>query len=399
MTRNLQLYPAYATAFAANFWLPVFFLYFQSQLSVAQVLRLEALYYLAVVFLEVPSGYFSDAVGRRVTLMIAATSLVFAHALFFLGDSFYYFAAGQILLAGGMAFNSGTNTALHYESLVRLGRAEEFDQREARVAKFTFLGSGVAALVGGLVATGALRYAYGLSFLGALIALGLAAAMVEPSQHSGGRKLGIDGFRRGVFAALRELKHPALRWLTAYGIIMIVLNHLPYEFYQPYLDQLLTGSNILENSTPLSSGIITLITMVIAGQIAGRSIAIRDRLGLAPTLLLGTALQTLIIAVMAFVVHPAVLLLIVLRSCPRAIMTAPRNAAVNPLIAEDHRATYLSLESLAGRLAFSATLYGLASLGDDGSALHRALVAATLIAVMGFGILWATSPWLKKTPL
>ena len=45
--------------------LPVFFLYFSSHLSLSEVLRLEALYCLAVVVLEAPSGYFSDRVGRR----------------------------------------------------------------------------------------------------------------------------------------------------------------------------------------------------------------------------------------------------------------------------------------------------------------------------------------------
>lgn len=37
----------------------------------SRVLRLEAIYYIAVVFLEVPSGYFSDRFGRRQTLLIA----------------------------------------------------------------------------------------------------------------------------------------------------------------------------------------------------------------------------------------------------------------------------------------------------------------------------------------
>jgi MFS family permease len=37
----------------------------------SRVLRLEAIYYIAVVILEVPSGYFSDRFGRRQTLLIA----------------------------------------------------------------------------------------------------------------------------------------------------------------------------------------------------------------------------------------------------------------------------------------------------------------------------------------
>jgi MFS family permease len=391
--RNLKLYPAYATAFAAHFWLPVFFLYFQSHLTVAEVLRLEALYYFSVVLLEVPSGYFSDAIGRRITLIVAAASVTGAHAFFFFGNGFYVFAAGQVLLAAGMAFNSGTNTALHYDTLAHLGRTGEYGDREARVAHLTFLGSGIAALLGGLIATFGLRNAYLLSIGGGLLAFCLACAMAEPSPDRRRHEVGLKKFQGKLLRAMGELRQPTVCWLSAYAVLMIVLNHIPYEFYQPYLDGLLQNSVQLHSATPLSSGLVTLITMLLAAQVAGRSIALRERFGLIPTLLFGTALQGTIIAAMALFVHPVIVLLILLRSCPRAIMTAPRNAAINPRIDEDHRATYLSLESLAGRLAFSGTLWGLATLGSAGGELRPLLLVATGIAIAVFvGLLLTARP-------
>ena len=146
----------------------MFFLFFQSHFTLADVLRLEAIYYFAVVLLEVPSGYFSDAVGRRVTLIIAALSTAAAHALFLFSDTFLFFAAAQILLAGGIAFNSGTDTALHYDTLAALNRKAEYGEREARVAGWSFRLSGIAAPAGGLGAALDLRIAYALSLAGAL---------------------------------------------------------------------------------------------------------------------------------------------------------------------------------------------------------------------------------------
>ena len=75
---NLRIYPWYVALFNAHFWMPVFFLYFLQHVSMSEVLRLEAIYYLAVVILEVPSGYFSDRFGRRPTLLIACSSLLLA---------------------------------------------------------------------------------------------------------------------------------------------------------------------------------------------------------------------------------------------------------------------------------------------------------------------------------
>ena len=63
LERNLRWYAVYVAASNALFWMPLFFLYFSQHLDVAQVLRLEAVYYAAVVLLEVPTGVASDRRG------------------------------------------------------------------------------------------------------------------------------------------------------------------------------------------------------------------------------------------------------------------------------------------------------------------------------------------------
>lgn len=75
------------------------------------------------------------------------------------------------------------------------------------------------------------------------------------------------------------------------------------------------------------AGVHMALVMFIASFVAGWSVRLRDRLGLGGALLTATALQTIIIAVMGFVLHPLVLVLVLLRSVPRALMTAPVNAA------------------------------------------------------------------------
>ena len=52
MDRNLELYPWYQALRNGVFWLPVFFLYFLSVVSLEEALLLESIYYLAVVTLE-----------------------------------------------------------------------------------------------------------------------------------------------------------------------------------------------------------------------------------------------------------------------------------------------------------------------------------------------------------
>ena len=64
---------------------------------------------------------------------------------------------------------------------------------------------------------------------------------------------------------------------------------------------------------------------------------------------------------MGWLLHEVVLLLILARSLPAAIMLPPLRGAVTPQLPRSLRATYLSLQSLLGRLAFSGTLLLLAA--------------------------------------
>ena len=58
---------------------------------------------------------------------------------------------------------------------------------------------------------------------------------------------------------------------------------------------------------------------------------------------LGAAVTWLVHEVELHLKHPVVVLLVLLRSCPRALMAAPVNAAVAPRVPQQQRATYLSL--------------------------------------------------------
>ena len=397
--RNVRLYPLYQVFFNAYFWLPVFFLYFSEQLPLRRVLQLEAIYYVTVVVVEVPSGYFSDTVGRRRTLMVAATALVLSYSLFFFGNGFAAFALAQVCLAIGLAFNSGTDTALHFDSLSGIDRAGEYADREASVHRLALLGGAVAALVGGLAAAWQIRIAYGLSLLAAVAALVTVWFMVEPPRRTvpGEDTVARRGFARQLAACVGRLRDRTLAWLLCFAILMIVINHVPYELYQPYLDLLLSDREVVlpGRGTPLVTGVITALTMLIAAWATARSIRLRDRIGLGATLLLATTLQVVIMAAMGLVLHEAILVLILLRSVSSAIMQPPMRAAITPRLPQSLRATYLSIQSLAGRFAFAGTLWLLSTGTEPGAApdwptLSSMSRTCALVGFAGFFVLAAT---------
>jgi MFS family permease len=393
LQRNLKLYPWYAGLFHAYFWLPVYFLFFQSKLDLADVLLLESVYFASVVAMEVPSGWFSDMFGRKRTLIAASLFLCAAYILFLQANSFNMFAIAQMLLAAGIAFNSGTDTSFLLETTQALGVQDEYGAREANATRFNFLGTAVAAVLGGLAAIPDFRGAYVLSFVGAVGLLAITIRFTEPLPANPSSKTPRVGFIKQIVSCVGLLRNIRLLWLSVFAVFMIVMNHIPYEFYQPFVKELAREYEIMK-ATPFLTSLHLALTMVVAAWIASKSIQIRDRIGTGATLISAAGLQLAMVAVMYFFVNIPAAIATLLRSCPRALMTAPLNAAVAPNVPTSMRATFLSLQSLFGRLGFASTLafFAYAVGGDEWASITNMLQWGMWMGIVGLAALIMTSP-------
>jgi len=393
LQRNLKLYPWYAGLFHAYFWLPVYFLFFQSKLDLADVLLLESIYFASVVAMEVPSGWFSDMFGRKRTLIAASLFLCAAYILFLQANSFNMFAIAQMLLAAGIAFNSGTDTSFLLETTQALGVQDEYGAREANATRFNFLGTAVAAVLGGLAAIPDFRGAYVLSFVGAVGLLAITIRFTEPLPANPSSKTRRVGFIKQIVSCIGLLRNIRLLWLSVFAVFMIVMNHIPYEFYQPFVKELAREYEIMK-ATPFLTSLHLALTMVVAAWIASKSIQIRDRIGTGATLISAAGLQLAMVTVMHFFVNIPAAIATLLRSCPRALMTAPLNAAVAPNVPTSMRATFLSLQSLFGRLGFASTLafFAYAVGGDEWASITNMLQWGMWMGIVGLAALIVTSP-------
>jgi MFS family permease len=383
--KNIRLYPWYVGLFHAYFWLPIYFLFFNSRLELSEVLLLASFYFASVVVIEVPSGWFSDTFGRKKTLVTASCFLCTAYVLFLFANSFEQFAIAQMFLAGGIAFNSGTDTSFLLESTQSLGKEEVYAPCEARAMKFNFLGTAVASVFGGLAAIPDYRGAYVLSLIGGIGLLVITLQFKEPAQKNKEDRV---NFFNQVISCFALLRNTRLLWLSFFAVFMIVINHIPYEFYQPYMEEIAKQYDAL-TSTPLLTSVHLTITMLIASWVASRSIRIKNKIGTNSTLLSAAGLQVTMTGLMHLYINLPVAVISVLRSCPRALMTAPLNVAVAPNVPASKRATFLSLQSLFGRLGFSATLAFFASIasGNDWAAMSVMLGWGMWGGLAGFALL------------
>ena len=355
---NIRLYPYFRVASDGMAWITVFFLYMIRHVPLEEVILLSAVYYLSVFLLEVPSGYFSDRVGRRTTLLLSSMALVTSYLCFIFGDDFAWFAVAQFFLAAGISFQSGTDTALLYDSLKALGREAEYAQREASAEQVGQVAIAIATLAGGILGMIDLRLAYLYSLVSAIAMLALAWRFSEP-RHADESGVVSQGFLVVVLSCLRRLRDPVLGWTFLLVIVLYALAHVIYEFYQPYITLLDLAWLDAPQYAPLISGIVISISMFGGALGARLSMPWQLRFGFVGVLALAMLIQLGIVAAMALALSPLVLSMVCARNFPMALAHAPVRAAIAPRIGREQRATYLSIQGLSERLVFALLLLAL----------------------------------------
>ncbi len=379
MSFNIRLFPTYMTLIRLDFWMPVFFLYFLTLFDLNRVLQLEAIYYAAVVLLEVPSGYVSDRFGRKITLVIASIAGAFSGLIFATNNTFGWFVAAQILYAVFMAFNSGSDTSLLYDSLKSEGREKEILAIEADAHSKAFFFGAIASVVAGLAAYyGGFRAAYFLSGIAYSAAALIVCRFTEPPQTG---KAPESNFFDQIGTCFAALRNQALLWVFLYYVGRTIFEHIPYEFFQPYVKTIVPPAWLA-----IISGTHLAVTKLFSSAMANKAKKIVERWGTTAVLLFTNTVITALILIMGLWFHPIVLVLLLARNVAHGLGESVMNAAIHPRIDSGIRATYLSLQSLAGRLSFAGTLALIALFSGDDS--EPRILSKILLTMGAFSIAW-----------
>ena len=348
--RTVALYPWFKFAQNLVFWQAIWFLYFQNVLSAAEAILLYAVYDLSTMMLEVPSGWISDRLGRRLTLILSSLAGVLGGVLVVAGDGFAAFALAQVAFGTAAALASGTDSALLYEALQADGREDEIEAQELRAWRFSFAALATSAITGGAVALYFDVLTFAMSAVASAAAVVLCWFMSDVDRPA----------TRNAFQALRtlwaSLKQPVLVWLLALGVVMYGFSHLPFVFGQPFIVEALKGTG-LQADAPLVSGAVTTSMMIISVLTSLIAERVRRRIGLTPLLLSAFALQIVIVAVLAATNSIAAIAVLLLRMVPDSMSRPFVLARIQPFLSDDSRATYLSVRALFARLTFAASLW------------------------------------------
>lgn len=348
--RNLGLVPAYQALAFGYAVIPFFILLVREQgLSFADYASLQSVYYITTLLCDLPTGILADWIGRKPVLALAAVAQSAGFVAMALAQSYGAFACAQILLGLGQAMLSGTTAAIVYDSLRITGRTQEYVYYESLSVIGRMLGTSVAFLAGGYISQYySFEAAAWTSGILTLLSLPVALVMTEPPHGDARRRaVSLAGLVRSSATDLWSSRD--LMWIAILFASFFVASRIAFSFYTPALQHAGIES-------PFAIGVVYSVLNVIAAVATRLAPRLASVAGERKPLLSLLLLFTVSFAIHAFTDSPAaVVLVFVLQQVPFGLHFPLVSAFVNKRVPVERRATFLSVLSLLGRLAFATT--------------------------------------------
>lgn len=233
-----NIWKGYLLHFLINFqlWWAIWVLYLRDMrgFSLTQITVLEALFWGTAILAEVPTGAIADRFGRKTSLALGAASTTFAVLTFGLATNYELILISYGAWAIGIAFLSGADHAMLFESLKELGREDEFQRLAGRLGAIQAFGALAGGLIGAPIAA-ATDLSVPILLSAAIVAPGLlvALSMREPDLPEGEMRLGYGHLLRE--SARTATRLPAVRTMLLLSSFVTVVSFSPQIFMQPFL--------------------------------------------------------------------------------------------------------------------------------------------------------------------
>ncbi len=157
----------------------------EKQMSPAVVAAVLAAGDLALMGLELPTGWFADRFGHRASLIVGSLVQIVGMLWCWLGEGVSGLVTASVLIALGDAFRSGADQALLYRTCLALNREADFQRIEARAQAVANAALVVMVLLGGaIVHMGGFALGWLAETLLCAVGAAIGCAMVEPAGHA-----------------------------------------------------------------------------------------------------------------------------------------------------------------------------------------------------------------------
>jgi len=384
--KNISKYYWFSFIRELMFIMPVIYIFWQSNgLNLTQIMLLQSIFAIGIVFLEVPTGVIADKVGRKQSLICGTIASLMGYLVYSFGTTFAHFAIAEIILAAGLTFVSGADAAFVYDSLKQEKKEKNYKKVWGNAKSIDYSSQMLSAIVGSAIAVYSLRAGWYMISVAMFIAMLIAFTFKEPKHY---KKLKETSYLKHTLESFKKVgTNKNLLFLVLFHATLAVVLKISLWFYQPYM---------LKAGIPMLYFGIAWASLNIF-SIAGSKLAHRVEgfLGVNRSLWLIILLSTLSLAFMSYWIVLFGMIFIFAQQFARGFAPPVVLDYTNKHLSSEKRATLLSIQSFAGGLSFAifAPLYGWIA---DAYSLSTALIATAASFLVIFIILMIWKKTLDK---
>jgi MFS family permease len=244
-------------------------------LTLTQIMLLQGILSVVMVLMEYPSGYISDRIGYRVSLTLAALLGLIGWGMYTVASSFAHVMFAEILLGTSLAFISGSDSALLYETLKADGSEQNYARHQGRMSGFAQGGEALGAIFAGVLYAWSPVLPFVLQIGVWLLALLLTRSMVEPVRLT-------TSPASHVSEALHSLRYTfvenrCLRYTILLNTFLGIASFYPVWLIQPYMQHAgvpLTWFGPVWSGANLTVALFSLASHRVSGYLGNRLMVI-----------------------------------------------------------------------------------------------------------------------------
>jgi hypothetical protein len=362
-TSNITLLSWFNFLYSFRLYSVVAILYFaQVTHSYALGISIFSIVQIARALFEIPTGIYSDKIGRSNSLRIGALASVLAVTLYAIGRFYLVLAVGAVFEGACQAFFSGNNDALLYETLAEQGRKDRYHEALGKANSMLELAGFIGATLGGILAFLSFSLLLWASVLPQVLALTISFRFGEPQTHHPKSQNAVVHLK-GAFS--QYATNARLRYLSLAGIIGYSVGESSWSFqaafYRSVLPVWLVGFVMSLN----------FLAGTISFRLSGRIIDKFKALNL-------LVFQEIYSRALYFaaLLYPTVLSPLLLASA--SVLYGPGVVAHNMLLqaefTDQQRATLASINSLVGSCFFAVFAVIMGAVADTAGTAHAMLM-------------------------
>lgn len=236
MERNIRLLSLFNFFTDFKFHSAVLIIYFAHVTgSYALATSLFSVVMVASAFFEIPTGVFSDFIGRKNTVILGAISATASAILYAAGHSYWPLFIGALMEGLSRAWYSGNNDALLYESVSESKNKESFAHHLGKTSSMFQLALMIGAVVGSVIAQWSFPIIMWLSVIPQALCLILSLFFINPKKIT---KKKANIFSHLKISALLLWRNKKLRLLSLSDILGFATGEAGFQFSAAFIGTL-----------------------------------------------------------------------------------------------------------------------------------------------------------------